>query len=69
MGMQVGVPAYELAAQIIVAALLLMGICYLPLVMKRELPGWMQLGAISLAIVLAGNVAFAVTTGYWPLRG
>lgn len=67
--MQVGVPAYELAADIAVAAALLLAICYLPLVLKRRLPGWVQLGGVAIALVLAGGVVFAIITGHWPFRG
>lgn len=67
--MSVGVPAYELAVDIVVAAALLIGVCYLPLVLKRDLPQWIPIVAVAIAVVLAGGVIFAITTGHWPFRG
>lgn len=66
--MYAGVPAHELAADIVLAGALLLGVCYLPLVLQRTLPGWVQFAAICMAMMLAGGVVFAMTTGHWPFR-
>jgi Na+-transporting NADH:ubiquinone oxidoreductase subunit NqrB len=41
----------------------------LPLVLKRDLPLWMPVMAVAIAVVLAGGVIFAITTGHWPFKG
>jgi len=66
--MAVGVPAYQLVVDIVIAAALLLGVCYLPLVLQRNPPRWLQFSAVAVALVLAGGVVFALLTGHWPFR-
>jgi hypothetical protein len=58
-----------MAVAIVVAAALLIGVCYLPLVLKRDLPQWLVVVAVAIAVALASGVIFAIITGHWPFSG
>lgn len=66
--MTFGVPLHELVVYITAAGFLLLGACYLPLLLKWPIPTWVQLSALAAALVLVAGVAFAMTFGHWPFR-
>jgi hypothetical protein len=64
-----GVPLYQLAVDMTVAAALLFAAIYTPLLVGRRLPRWLEYGMGGLAVVLICGVVFALISGHWPFRG
>lgn len=61
-----GVPVYQIVAHIIIAAVLLMAVIYVPLLTSRDIPRWMTTSALCITAVLVASATFAVVTGLQP---
>jgi hypothetical protein len=63
------VAAYQLLVHVAVATALLALAIYAPLMFKKGLPRWAEIGGVAIGATLAGGVIYALLTGHWPLRG
>ena len=63
------VPAYQLVVHVALGTALLTVALYAPLLLKKGLPRWAEIGAAILGVILMCGLIYALLNGPWPLHG
>ena len=63
------VPLHQILVDASIAAALLLLAIYSPLLLRKPLQRWAEVGLAIAGLILVGGIVYALSVGHWPFRG